>query len=193
MLRRVVIVGLGFLVPSMLTGIALADSMWLHVRVDEEHSSEKVRINLPLDLVEEILPLIEVDELQKGRIQIDNHDLEDIVQIRQVQEAVRKAEDGKWIEVEDEHDRVTVSKKGDELLVHVEEDYYDEDDADETVDIRIPLSVVDALFSGEPNELNLLAAVEALQEDGASSMITVVDEEDSRVRIWIDDSSSQDD
>jgi hypothetical protein len=192
MSRRAITLGLGFLVLTMFTAATFADTMWLHVRVDEERSSERVRINLPLELVEEVLPLIEVDEFRRGKLQIDDHDLDDFVHIREIHEAIRKAEDGKWIEVEDAHDRVTVSKKGDELLVHVEEDYFDEDDRGETVDIRIPLSVVEALFSGDPDELNLLAAVQALQEEGASSMITV-DERDSKVRIWIDDNSSQED
>lgn len=192
MSRRATTLGLGFLVLTMFTAVTFADTMWLHVRVDEERSSERVRINLPLELVEEILPLIEVDEFRRGKLHIDDHDLDDFVQIREIHEAIRKAEDGKWIEVEDAHDRVTVSKKGDELLVHVEEDYFDEDDRGETVDIRIPLSVVEALFSGDPDELNLLAAVQALQEEGESSMITV-NERDSKVRIWIDDTSSQED
>jgi hypothetical protein len=192
MSRRATTLGLGFLVLTMFTAVTFADTMWLHVRVDEERSSERVRINLPLELVEEVLPLIEVDEFRRGKLHIDDHDLDDFVQIREIHEAIRKAEDGKWIEVEDAHDRVTVSKKGDELLVHVEEDYFDEDDRGETVDIRIPLSVVEALFSGDPDELNLIAAVQALQEEGESSMITV-NERDSRVRIWIDDSSSQED
>jgi hypothetical protein len=192
MSRRAITLGLGFLVLTMFTPVALADTTWLHVRVDEEHSSERVRINLPLELVTEVLPLIEVDEFRRGKLHIDDRDLDDFVHVREIHEAVRKAEDGKWIEVEDAHDRVTVSKKGDELLVHVVEEYLDEDDRGETVDIRIPLSVVEALFSGDPNELNLLAAVQALQEEAESSMITV-NERDSMVRIWIDDSSSQED
>jgi hypothetical protein len=192
MSRKAITLGLGLFLLTVFTAVTFADSMWLHVRVDERHSSERVRINLPLELVEEILPLIEVDEFRRGKIQIDDHDLEDLVQMREIHEAVRKAEDGKWIEVEDKHDRVTVSKSGDEILVHVEEDYFDEDDYSNTVDIRIPLSVVEALFSGDPDELNLLAAVQALQEEGETSMITV-DERDSKVRIWIDDSSSQED
>jgi hypothetical protein len=193
MLKRMMLLSLALAILALAPLAAAADTMWLHVRVDEKHDSERVRINLPLDLVEELLPLIEVDELRNGKLQIDNHDLEDLVAIRQVQEALRKAEDGEYIEVEDEEDRVTVSKKGDELLVHVEEDYHRRGDREHvnTVDMRIPLTVVEALFSGEEDELNLLAAVQALKKEGAASMITV-DEEDTSVRIWIDDKSSQD-
>jgi hypothetical protein len=173
---------------------AAADTMWLHVRVDGKEDDEKVRVNLPLDLVLEILPLIEVDEFNRGIIQIDDHDLDDLIAIRHIQGALAKAEDGEYLEVEDTRDRVTVSKKGDELFVHVEENFRDGEERHRdhgTVDIRIPLKVVDALFSGEEDELNLLAAVQALKEDGAESMVTINDE-DADVLIWIDDKSAQD-
>jgi len=58
--------------------------------------------------------------------------------------------------------------------------------------VRFPLAVVDALFSGEPGELDLLAAVEALSRHGQGGDLVRVNDGDTKVRIWIDDINSED-
>ena len=58
-----------------------------------------------------------------------------------------------------------------------------EDGAD--VNVQIPSSVVDALLSGEGEELNFRAAIEALAAEGEGELVTVNDDDD-RVRVWVD-------
>ena len=53
------------------------------------------------------------------------------------------------------------------------------------MDIRIPVPVVEALFSGKSDELDLMAAVRALSSQG-DLQLTAVDEDSSLVRIWVD-------
>ncbi len=60
-----------------------------------------------------------------------------------------------------------------------------QDDNDESVDVRVPERVVDALLSGEGDELNLEAAIHALVEEGEGELVTVTSQ-DERVRVWVD-------
>ena len=163
------------LTPSL---SAAGDDPWIHVTVDGE--DERVRVNVPLALLEAILPLIEEDEFRHGRIRIDDVEFrhEDVVNAL---EALRDAEDGEYITVEERGESVRISKEGKMLLVRVEDEH-----GPETVDIKVPVAVLDALVAGDGDELDLLAAIRALGEHGEGDLITV-SEHGSEVRIWIDD------
>jgi len=47
------------------TGMASADH-WLHVRVSESGDGEQVSVNIPLSVVQAILPAIETDDFRGG-------------------------------------------------------------------------------------------------------------------------------
>jgi Zn-dependent alcohol dehydrogenase len=53
------------------------------------------------------------------------------------------------------------------------------------VEIKVPMKVVDALFSAGKDELDLVAALRALSAHGDTELVTVKDAEND-VRIWID-------
>jgi len=153
---------------------------WLHVAVDgTAGNEERVRVNLPMSIVETVLPLIETDELHDGKVWLDDAELShaDIVRILA---SVRDAPDGEYVTVEDLDERVRIAKEGRYVTVHVEDDR-----PGDTVDVRVPVAVLDALVSGDGDELDLLAAVRALGEHGEAELVTV-EESDSTVRIWID-------
>ncbi len=61
----------------------------------------------------------------------------------------------------------------------------DEGDGGENVEVRVPARVVDALLSGEGDELNLIAAMEALVDEGEGNLVTVTGD-DENVRVWVD-------
>jgi len=46
--------------------------------------------------------------------------------------------------------------------------------------------VVDALFAGDEDQIDLAGAIRALAEHGDGEMVTVTDGE-TRVRVWVDD------
>jgi hypothetical protein len=179
MLRHSLLATLGL---ALLTTAAFAGptDYWLHVRVDEHGSDgEQVRINLPIQLVESVLPLIHDGGLRGGHLSIDmdKHDID----LPKLLAAVRDARDGEYITVTSRDENVRVAKQGGYLLVKAVE-------SDETVDIRIRLSVVDALLTPADSangELNLAAAVRALAEQGEGDIVTVTGA-DENVRIWID-------
>jgi hypothetical protein len=172
------------LIVLALPAVALAGDQqthWLHVAVED--GSDRVRVNVPMNVVSAALPLIEDEHMSGGKVRIDDFDMdpEDIVAFLR---AVRDAEDGEYVNVEDRHDRVKVSKQGEYLWVRVHEDW-DEADAEETVVVKMPIEVLSALVSGEDDELDVMAALDVLSRYEGEDLVTVNDEGTS-VRIWVD-------
>ena len=55
--------------------------------------------------------------------------------------------------------------------------------------VRVPKQFVDALLSGQGDELNISAAIGVIQTIGAQELVNITDD-DTVVRVWIDASSS---
>src|SRR6185503_20214250 len=51
-----------------------ATKMWVHVHVEDSAKEEKVKINLPLSVIEAMLPMIEEEQIRKGSLHINDHD-----------------------------------------------------------------------------------------------------------------------
>lgn len=158
---------------------------WLHVKVEKSGGeAENVRINVPLAFVEKVLPLIQADEFQRGKIQLADKEL-DRVDLRGILDAVSTLPDSEFVTVQKGRDTVRVAKANGYLLVKTDQ----ETGKPQKVNAKIPISVVQALLSGSKNELNILAAIKALGDYGDSELVTV-DDNDTRVRIWVDGQSS---
>jgi hypothetical protein len=163
------------------TAIAGADGHWLHVRVDEgDDDGEKINVNIPLSVVMAILPAIESDDFRGGRINIGRGEIEDI-DLREVLNAFKDAPDADFVTIEGRDESIRISKERGFLLVNV-------DDDDERVRVRLPLDVVDALLSGGDDELDILAALDALADHGGGDLVTVESDNES-IRVWIDTDS----
>ena len=160
------------------TALAGADGHWLHVRVEERgDNGEKVNVNIPLSVILAILPAIETDEFRGGRINIGRGEIED-VDLRAVLQAFKDAPDADFVTIDGRDESVRVSKERGFLLVNV-------DDDGDHVRVRLPLDVVDALLSGADDELDLLAALDALADYGGGDLVTV-ESDDESIRVWID-------
>jgi len=176
-------------------GTAKSSERWLHVSViAKEADGETVRVNVPLELVEKVLPAINKNKLQSGKIRV--HELRvDEVDLRAVFEAVRDTKDGEFVTVQSRKNNVRVAKEAGYLLVKVREmkearksEKPDEKPAapfEERVDVRVPMSVVEALLSGAKDELDLVAAVRALSAHGDTILVTVEDRKNT-VKVWVD-------
>ncbi len=178
---RKLLPGTILLLLAATVALAAPADLWLHVRVEKTgEDGEIVRINLPLRVAEKVLPAIEAHELEGGKLRIHEAHIHG-VDIRAVLEAVKTLEDGEFLTVESQKENVRVAKQGGYLLVMVDE----RKEKAEHVDVKIPLRVVEALLSGEEDELNILAAVQALSEHGDDVLVTV-ESENETVRIWVD-------
>lgn len=159
---------------------ATAEDLWLHVAVDEGPEGARVRVNLPLSMAETALGMIPEEEMRNGRIRIDESDLS-IAELRQLWNELQTSPDATFVEVEEADERVLVSKSGGYLLVTV----HGSGDQTQRVEAKIPAAVVDALLSGEGEELDLTAAIRALAAHGAGELVTVTDDA-TQVRVWVD-------
>ncbi len=160
-----------------------AADLWLHVRVEEGEGEERVIVNVPLELVETAIPLIPEEAARHGRVHFDEHDLE-VEDLREIWAKLQASPDMTFVTVEEADETVRITKAGGYLLIEARE----RGDRDEDVDVRVPLRVVEALLSGEADELNVRAAVRALAESGEGELVSV-ESDGERVRVWIDDSA----
>lgn len=174
---------------ATLVAQAAPKEQWLHVKVDNPAEEERVRVNVPLALVAQVIPLANIEQLNNGRIRIDLGD-SDSVDVKAILAAVRQAEDGEYATIENRSSKVRVRKSKGLLLVESAEL---DRDSREKVNIRIPLAVADALVTdGADDELDVAAAVRALGTHPEDFLVEVEDGSE-RVRIWIDDTSTQKD
>jgi hypothetical protein len=163
---------------------------WLHVRViNSDHKGEIVRVNIPLELAESVLPTISKDRLHNGKVNIDQAHMND-VDLHALLNAIRTAKDGEYVTVQGSDQDVRVAKEGGRLLVHVKDNKGSKSNKSD-VDIKIPMHVIDALFSAGKDELDLVAGLHALALQGDTELVSVKSE-DSTVRVWMDSKNPSD-
>jgi hypothetical protein len=173
---------LGFGFSLLLTAApAAAAEKWLHVRVVEDGGSgDTVRVNLPFSMIESMLPLVQAEHLSGGRLRLQDHEIEG-VDLHAMWKALRESGDADFITVDGTEGQVRVSRAGRYLLATVDGRGEDR----ETVRVRVPVEVMDALFGGKDGEIDLLAGLRALGEEGDGELVRV-DDGDSQVRVWVD-------
>ncbi|HEX4378523.1 MAG TPA: hypothetical protein VH022_00685, partial [Candidatus Acidoferrum sp.] len=142
---------------------------WLHVRVENPDSKdETVRVNIPLELAEKVLPTINQHELHDGKVKINHFDCNG-VDFHALLGAVRDAKDGEFVTVQSKDQDVRVAKQNNYFLVHVLDK---QDRKHAAVEVKIPMKVVDALFSAGKDEVDLVAGLHALALQGDTELVS---------------------
>ncbi|PWT90646.1 MAG: hypothetical protein C5B54_06795 [Acidobacteria bacterium] len=157
---------------------------WVHLRVENQKGHkgpEKVKVNIPVSLMETLVPMVEEEGIKEGKIKIEDKDI-DIRQLRKVWSALKQEGDNEYVSVESDDTNLHVKKEGNYLIVRTDEK------SKSQVDIQIPVSVVDAMLSGQDDELNLMAALQALKDSKVKDFISIKDE-DTTVHVWIDENN----
>jgi hypothetical protein len=173
---------------SAQTVSASSHDRWLHVRVTNPNSSEEtVRVNVPLELAEKVLPTINHDRMRGGKVRIEDVDSHG-VDLRALIDAVRSSKDGEFVTVQNHDSDVRVAKQGGYLLVHVFEKNHPKKSQ---VEVKVPIKVVDALFSAGKDEVDLVAGLRALSAQGDTELVSVKDNENT-VRVWLDSKNASD-
>jgi hypothetical protein len=170
---------------------------WIHVRVESKDASgDTVRVNVPIELAEKVLPAINKNNLHDGKVHIDSTHMDD-VDLHVLLEAIRTAKDGEYVTVQGKDNDVRVAKSDGYMIVHVTDKNDLVSDSkgssnskgkkrhESKVEVRVPMKVVDALLSGRKDELDVIAALRALSSFGDTELVSVKDSENT-VRIWID-------
>jgi len=160
---------------------AQGPTAWLHVRVEEAAKKSRVSVNLPVSVVEAALQAAPEKILSDGRLRLGNegHDVK-VADLRRAWKELRATGDAELVTVEEQDETVRIARAGNLVIVHVEKPA-----GRESVRVEVPVEVVDALLSGEGNELNIRAAFTLLQKRRGD--IVRVNDDDSTVRIWIDE------
>jgi hypothetical protein len=131
-------------------------------------------------MAETALGMIPEEELRGGRVRFEDSEVT-VAELRQLWNELQSAPDATFVDVEETDQKVRVSKSGGYMLVTA----FEGGEKSQQVDVRIPAAVVDALLSGEGEELDIAAAVRALAAHGAGELVTVTDDE-TKVRVWVD-------
>ena len=176
---------LAALVVALVSGGSRAQSSnavtpWLHVRVEEPSKRSRVHLNLPMPAVEAALKAAPDSVALDGGTPLGGN--MNLDRFRRLWKDLETAGDAEIAAVEQGDARQHISKKGGRLLIHLQDDT-----EPKTVDVDVPGAVVDALFSGTGQELNIRAAVAHLRT--ARGDVVRVHGRDSTVRIWIDETS----
>ena len=161
---------------------------WLHVRVENPGSKdETVRVNIPLELAEKVLPTINKDQFHNGKVKMDHFDCNG-VDFHALLGAVRDSKDGEFVTVQSKDQDVRVAKQNNYFLVHILDK---ENSKKSAVEVKIPMRVVDALFSAGKDEVDLVAGLHALALQGDTELVSVKDREET-VRVWLDSKNVSD-
>ena len=147
----------------------------------DEGADFDASINLPLSAVAPLLSLVPHDALFDRLLDLAGDEV-NVGAVRDLWRAVAGVGEAEFVAVDGEDETVRIARTGDRTNVQVQEC---DEDGGETVDIRIPVAVVDALFSGDGETLNVHAAVEQLGE--LRGDIVRVNGGGHQVRVWIDD------
>lgn len=161
--------------------VASPAERYLHVRVQDGAKGESVNVTVPLSMAEKVLPAVNNGNLHNGRVTISQSDLQG-VDVKTILDAIRTAPDNEFVNVKSNDQDVRVMKSNGSILIRVR----DANKGGQKVDITVPMKVIDALFStAKDNELDVAAALRALNEAGETLLVTVEDATE-HVRIWVD-------
>ena len=173
---------------SSQSAASVSRDRWLHVRViSSDAKGETVRVNVPLELAEKVLPAIHQERIHDGKVKIDNAHVND-VDLRAIVDAIRTTKDGEFVTVQSNDCEVRVAKQSNHLIVHVLDK---ESSKKSAVEVKVPMKVIDALFSAGKDELDLVAALHALAAQGDTELVSVKDHENT-VRVWLDSKNVSD-
>lgn len=154
---------------------------WLHVRVEEPHRDSRVSVNLPLSVVEAALRAAPEKIACEGRIHLGRHEGPSVCELRRLWKELRATGDAELVSIDAEDETVRVARAGDLVQLRVTKA-----GRREQVRVDLPVSLVDALLSGDDEGLDLAAAlVEVRKLRG--EIVRVSDDREGSVRVWIDE------
>jgi len=157
-----------------------ATPIWLHVKVDSSTPKPTtVRVNLPFTVIEAAAPLASGEWAKNVKINGPNG--LDKAQLRAMWTAAKEAGDAEFVKVESEGQHVRVAHVGGRLVIHV-----NDAGPGDRVSVEIPGEVADALLAGQGDQLDFVAALNALKRAGKTQLVSV-DSAKDKVRIWVDD------
>jgi len=174
------VVALGLFVATPL----FAQTPWIHVAVDETGDKDtRVNVNLPLSVVRVAMQAAPDEIISEGKLHLGHIEKDiDVASLRTMWAELRESGDAEFVTVEEEDETVKIRREGDLILIDIDER---DDTNPERVRVELPVGVIDALFSGDGETLDIEAAFDELSKERGD--IVQVDDGETKVRIWIDE------
>lgn len=189
---------------------------WVHLDMTGQTT---MSLNLPLAAIEAALAMApEAIVDGDGQLQLGGDREIPVMAIRAAWAQLREAGDVEIANIREDRQSVRIAREGDTIVVDVtgtddedaghegdtdeagHEDQADEEDAGQDgdrrgrgfvgeVQVRVPVSVVDALLSGAGETLDLRAAIQELSS--LRGEMVQVNHPEGSIRVWIDESPTQ--
>jgi hypothetical protein len=191
-------------------GYAGPQTKWVNVHVFDPSEQTTVDVRLPLDFIGAAIDAVNTPEFRNGKITLDfakRHEDEGEIEaeVEAEVDAAQKKEgvtithhgapdvdwvpllqkmktlpDSEFVKVDSPEAFVTVNKKNGYFLVNVQE----RGEAKNTVDVKLPVALLDAISIDASNQLDVKAFITKLGELPAGDLVRVTGEAD--VRIWVE-------
>lgn len=168
------------LAALLATSAVAASPTSIHVVVtNDQKDGQHVDLTLPFGVAQAALGMTPVaSAIQGGVVRIHDKELK-VSDLRQMWLALKKSGDGDLLNVVDGSDKVRVFTRGGRLMVSVAENGRDK------VKVDVPGAVIDALLSGDGDELDVAAAFAKLADCNAGEIVRV-DDGASHVRVTLE-------
>jgi hypothetical protein len=203
MRKGIVVGGLALALLPASGALAQTGNAWLHIRVEEAQKASKVHVNLPMTVVEAVLRATPDVIEEHGKVNFGGHHGLKLADCRRIWKQLSAVGDAEFVTVESDDENVRVQRKGDTVIVYADqkgrraakpvsgkaEAEPGDDKRPSEVRVEVPVSLVDALLSGEGDNVNLQAALADIQKRRGD--IVRVHDTDANVRIWIDEQNTQ--
>jgi hypothetical protein len=129
-------------------------------------------------MVEVALNVVKDESIKGGKLRLQMTDVT-VADMKEVWNELKKARNAEFGTLQKQSETVHVAKHGDVVIVKVIKGQKT------TVDLRVPVPLVDALLEGSGNELNVRGALLAIRQTNGGDILKVTDHE-THFRIWID-------
>jgi hypothetical protein len=154
------------------------DVIWLHVEVkDQGGDHTKVKINVPLSLIEVV-----VDSIDRREFMSRLEEKAPSLDIPRLWREIRKAELDEFVTVESDKEQVKVWKDRDAFRISVRE----EGETEPNMEVRIPLEVMDFVFDSKGKTFSFQELVESLRGHLPLNLVQGRHGDES-VRIWLEE------
>ncbi|HKI01045.1 MAG TPA: hypothetical protein VKK31_03610 [Thermoanaerobaculia bacterium] len=186
------IFGMTLLAAGLAIGSASAADLWIHVKVDGGRHAEQVELNMPLSMIESFAPMLQGKVSGRSRMRLRDRDY-DLDELRRVWRQLEDGPDATYVTVNEPDSKLRIAKRGSYLVMTAVDRggrHGDGDRDGESMEARVPVSVMGALLSGSGDGLDVGAALRELGRFGEGELLTVTSDEET-VRIWIDDEADR--
>ena len=154
---------------------------WVHVQIDGQEG-ENAEINLPIAVLKAVLSMAPETVVTDGQVRVGQEHGISVSALREMWQQILSAGDAEFITVEEADRTVRVARVGELIEIRV-------DGSDGTARADLPVVVVDALLSGEGDNLNIAAAVAEMKN--LRGDIIHISEDRRQIRVWIDEVAQQ--